>query len=140
MFFSGLLFRIGRRVLNSGDFICITDIGVQPLDRDDPGHTLVCDTSNVNQNCCRNAESGIGAIGNWYLPTGLPIISLNKLQNNGSINDTLYRVLHTHQVRLGSTGSPTGPLGFYICSVPNINGVYINASIKITCKFAYYFI
>ncbi len=78
--------------------------------------------------CCRNAESGMRAIGNRYTPTGPPIITLVNL---GQTTDTFYRVVHAQQVRLASTGAPTGPLGIYTCSVPNNNGILINATVNI---------
>ncbi len=70
----------------------------------------------------------MGAIGNWYTPTGPPVITLNNL---GLTIDTLYRVVHAQQVRLASRGAPGGPLGRYTCSVPNNNGILFNATINI---------
>ncbi len=78
----------------------------------------------------------MGAIGNWYPPTGPPVITLANL---GHTTDTLYRVVHVRQVRLASAGAPVGPLGIYTCSVPDVNGTLVNATINITsindCKF-----
>ncbi len=70
----------------------------------------------------------MGAIGNWYPPTGPPLI---RLYNLGQTTDTLYGVAHAQQVRLASIGAPVGPLGIYTCSVPNSNGILINATINI---------
>ncbi len=123
-----LFFRIGSRTLSDGDSINITDIGGQPTNREDPGNTLICDTSNVNVNCCRNSDSGMGAIGNWYTPSGYDVINLAIL---GHATDTLYRLVYTQQVRLASIGVPVGPLGVYTCSVPNNNGTLVNATINI---------
>ncbi len=78
--------------------------------------------------CCRNSETGMGAIGNWYPPTGPLVTTLNNL---GLATDTFYRVVYNQQVRLASAGAPTGPLGTYTCSVPNNNGILINATINI---------
>ncbi len=78
--------------------------------------------------CCRNADSGMGAIGNWYTPSGSAVITLANL---GQTTDTLYRVLNAQQVRLAIRGAPTGPLGIYTCSVPDNNGILINATINI---------
>ncbi len=69
----------------------------------------------------------MGAIGNWYPPTGPPVVTLANL---GQITDALYRVVAVQQVRLASTGAPVGPLGIYACSVPN-NGTLVNATINI---------
>ncbi len=77
--------------------------------------------------CCRNADTGIGAIGNWYPPTGPPVVTLKNL---GRTTDTLYRVVYAQQVRLASIGAPSSPLGTYTCSVPN-NGILINATVNI---------
>ncbi len=68
------------------------------------------------------------AIGNWYPPTRPPVITLANL---GQTTDTLYGVVHAQQVRLASRGAPVGPLGIYTCSVPNSNGILINATINI---------
>ncbi len=70
----------------------------------------------------------MGPIGNWYPPTGPPVVTLGNL---GQTTDTLYRVVHTQQVRLASIGAPVGPLGRYTCSVPNSNGILVNATINI---------
>ncbi len=79
--------------------------------------------------CCRNKDSGgMGAIGNWYTPTGSAVINLVNL---GQTTDTLYRVLYAQQARLASIGAPVGPLGIYTCSVPDNNGILINATINI---------
>ncbi len=78
--------------------------------------------------CCRNADSGMGGIGNWYTPSGSAVINLANL---GQTTDTFYRVLNAQQVRLASTGAPVGPLGIYTCSVPDNNGILINATVNI---------
>ncbi len=126
--FAALYFRIGSKTLGDGDSVNITDIGGQPPDREDPGNTLICDTRYVNMECCRNSETGMGAIGNWYPPTGPPVVTLKFL---GQTTDTLFRVVHVQQVRLASIGAPVGSLGIYTCSVPNSNGNLFNATINI---------
>ncbi len=70
----------------------------------------------------------MGTIGNWYPPTGPPVITLKKL---GQTTDTLYRVVYAQQVRLASIGAPISPLGTYTCSVPNNNGTFFNATVNI---------
>ncbi len=77
--------------------------------------------------CCRNSESGMGAIGNWYTPSGSALTASNL----GETTDTLYRVVYAQQVRLASIGAPVGPLGIYTCSVPENNGNLVNATIDI---------
>ncbi len=70
----------------------------------------------------------MGPIGNWYAPSGSAVISLNNL---GHATDTFYRVLYAQQIRLASIGAPVGPLGIYSCSVPDNNGILVNATINI---------
>ena len=70
----------------------------------------------------------MGAIGNWYPPTGPPVIFIANL---GQTTDALYRVVYTQQVRLASIGAPVGPLGVYTCSVPDNNGKIVNATVNI---------
>ncbi len=70
----------------------------------------------------------MGAIGNWYTPSGPAVITLASV---GSTTDTLYRVVHAQQIRLGSVGAPVGPLGVYTCRVPNEDGVEVMGSISI---------
>ncbi len=110
-------------MLNDGESVPIISIG------NDTGNSVVCDTNNTNRNCCRKAESGIGAIGNWYLPNGSAVITRANLEQ---YNDTLYRVVAAQQVRLESKGYPVGPLGVYTCSVPDMSGRLVNATINIT--------
>ncbi len=126
------MLRIGSKTLKNGDTINITDIGMQNLSAsDNPGNTLVCDTTYVNYNCCRHFESGMGAIGNWYTPMGLPVVTLNSIIDSLENSTTLYRVVHTRQVRLGSIGSPIEPLGVYTCNVPAENGMNVTATVNI---------
>ena len=127
-YFAELFFRIGSRTLNDGDSVNITDIGVQPFNHTDPGNTLICDTTNVNVDCCRNSESEMGAIGNWYTPSGSAVITAANL---GQTTDALYRVLYAQQVRLASIGAPVRPLGIYTFSVPDSNGTLVSATIDI---------
>ncbi len=126
------MLRIGSKTLKDGDTINITDIGMQNLRAlQYPGNTLVCDTTYVNYNCCRDSESGMGAIGNWYTPMGHPVVTLNSIIDSLENRATLYRVVHIRQVRLGSTGSPIEPLGVYTCNVPAENGMNVTATVNI---------
>ncbi len=78
--------------------------------------------------CCRNEESGMGAVGNWYTPSGSAVTASNL----GEATDSLYSVDAAQQVRLASRGSPVEPLGRYTCSVLNNNGIPFNATVNIT--------
>ncbi len=120
---TGLLLRMGTATLNDGESVPIINIG------NDTGNSIVCNTSNINQRCCTNNQSTMGAIGNWYLPNGSAVITRTNLKKH---TDTLYRVVAAQQVRLESRGSPVGPLGIYTCSVPNMSGMLVNATINIT--------
>ncbi len=126
------MLRIGSKTLKDGDTINITDIGMQNLSAsDNPGNTLVCDTTYVNYNCCRKSESGTGTIGNWYTPMGQPVVTFNSIMDSLEYRAALYRVVHTRQVRLGSIGSPIEPLGLYTCNVPAENGMNVTATVNI---------
>ena len=52
----------------------VSDIGIQPRDRTNPGSTIVCVTTNVNTACCRKNDNNAltncttGAVGEWYYP------------------------------------------------------------------------
>ena len=62
----GLYFALSGRVYQSGDSAFITDIGVALLvpNNADPGSSLVCNTSNIDTNCCRRSDGG--NVGEWY--------------------------------------------------------------------------
>ncbi len=124
--------QIGNKYLNDGDTINITDIGEQPMDLDDTGSALVCNTIFVNLKCCRRMETGNKTVGNWYPHTGRPVITYNKL---GNTTNTIYRVVNAQQVRLGSIGFPYKPLGIYSCRVPDKNQNSVNISVNIINVF-----
>ena len=116
---------LGNTIYLPGDSVLITDIGQQPVDRSDPGSTLVCVTSNVNTQCCRGRDGG--NVGEWFYPNGSMVPRVNTI---GSAVNIVAR--YTHQVRLGIVGAPTGPLGVYRCDVPDgTTGTNVSASINI---------
>ena len=49
---TGLYFMLNGAIHLSGASVLISDIGLQPADRSDPGSTFVCVTNNVNTACC----------------------------------------------------------------------------------------
>ena len=115
-----------------GDTVYINDIGEQPTNRSDPGMTLVCVTTDVNSSCCRGSDNDNGErLGDLLDPNRNSVISLSDI---ASTSDKLYKVRSTHQLRLGSLGTPTGPLGVYTCVVPDMNGDNVTANITISCK------
>ena len=124
---SGLYFMVENRVYLPGDSVNISDIGTQPDVRSNPGSTLVCITTNVNMNCCRNSDSnGNGRIGNWYYPNEDMV---NDPDSASSTNFTKF--VQRQQLRLSSQGAPEGPLGEYRCEIPDGNGGNTNARINI---------
>ena len=120
----GLYFRLGNTTLLPESSVLFSDIGHHPHDRADPGSTLVCVTTNVNQHCCRGADGG--NVGEWYYPDGSQVPRPFSTEN-----PTLFRVGYTHQLRLGTEGDPVGPFGVYTCEVPNSSGIKVNATIFI---------
>ena len=125
---TGLYFLLGNNIYLPGDSVLITDIGPQPyINRPDPGSTLVCVTSNVNTPCCRGADGG--NVGEWFDPDGSIV---PRPYSIGSSTNIFARYGYTHQVRIGSIGTPTGPLGAYRCDVPDgATGSNVSASINI---------
>ena len=96
-----------------GDTILITDIGsITTNDTSNPGSSLVCNTTNVNIQCCRGVDDpNGGGRGEWYLPNGTRIL------NTPDAN--FYRTRHTQQVRLNRRNNAISPTGVFICEVPN---------------------
>ncbi len=104
-----------------GDTILITDVGdsYPPgsiRNRDDPGPSLVCVTSNVNTMCCRGADHrGSGRVGNWIWPNGIIVPG-----NNANPNGDFTRSSHTQQIRLNRKRTDVMfPIGIYTCEVPD---------------------
>ena len=128
---TGLYFILGNTIKFPGDTVYINDIGDQPTDRNDPGMTLVCVASNVNSACCRGSVQG-----DLLDPNKHSVIPLGFI---GSTPTILYKVRHTHQLRLCSRGSPTGPLGVYTCVVPDMNGGDVTANITLSSKLTLIF-
>ncbi len=126
-----------------GDTIPITDVGDSyPPDEQtnqvDPGPSLVCVTSNVNTNCCRDSDHlGSGSVGNWFYPNGT-IVRGNSNYPFGENDFT--RSSHTQQIRLNRKRTyVTSPTGVYICEVPDGSNTTIIHTANITlgeCKIA----
>ena len=116
-----------------GDIVQITDIGIALMADPNPGSSLVCNTANVNNHCCRasNNPNG-GSLGEWYFPNGTIVPRLSA-----SPNGDFTRTGYTHQVRLNRRNNTMTPLGTYTCVVPNLNNTMNHtASITlITCKY-----
>ena len=107
-----------------GEAILITDIGVFDS-TNDPGRSLVCETSNVNTQCCRGSDGG--NVGEWHFPNG-PMVSRN-MGAPSSVDFT--RSGFTHQVRLNRRNNAMSPTGIYECRVPDSNAKNVTAQITI---------
>ena len=109
-----------------GDTVLITDIGVSPGPAD-PGSSLVCVTTNVNTQCCRNSDGG--SVGEWYFPGG-NIVPCNGAQPTADFT----RSGHTQQVRLNRRNNAMNPTGVFECRVPdgNDSSMLVTASVTLT--------
>ena len=125
---------LGNTIYLPGSTVNINDIGDQPTNRSEPGMTLVCVTTHINTACCRKSDNGgIGPLGDLIDPNEGSVTPLNM-----AVNNTLFNVRYTQQMRLGSRGSPTGPLGEYTCLVPDMNGDNVIALITLSSKLIIY--
>ena len=98
-----------------GDTVLITDIGIDILADPNPGSSLVCNTSNVNDHCCRGSNNPNGSsLGEWYFPDG-------TIVPRPSSNADFTRTAWTHQVRLNRRNNAMIPLGAYECRVPHMD-------------------
>ena len=113
-----------------GDAVLITDIGESSsLSVSNSGESLVCVTTNVNTQCCRDSDGPRGKGGNageWYFPNG----TIVPRRGGGSIVD-FTRSGFTHQVRLNHKRSAMSPTGMFECRVPGRDGA-ANASALIS--------
>ena len=134
---TGLYFMLNGRAYLPGDSVVIADIGSQSYDRQNPGATLVCVTTNVNSACCRGRDNNnitnatAGAVGEWYYH------NCTRVPRPGDNNVVDFaRVGFSHHVRLArDVSGSTPPLGVYTCEVPEEStGFLHNASIIIHQK------
>ena len=113
-------------ILLSGSSLDISDIGVQPNERSEVESTLICVTSNVNNQCCRSSDGG--NVGEWWNPNGALVIR----DNLDTSNSIFTRVGYQEQVQLSRRSDATGPVGRYTCAVPSSRGDTMTAYIIIT--------
>ena len=130
---SGTIYLPGANILitNVGDSY-LPDDGVN---EDDPGHSLVCVTSNINTMCCRDPGSG-GPVGNWFYPDGTIVLG-----NSANPNGNFTRSSHTQQIRLNrKRTNAMSPTGVYTCEVPYECNIEMTQKANITllgeCKIA----
>ena len=98
----------------SGSRILISDIG-RSSSTINPGSSLICMTSEVNSQCCRQSDGG--NVGEWYFPDG-SLVPRNRDNPDGDFTRTGF----TQQVRLNRRNEATGPTGIYTCVVPREDG------------------
>ena len=116
-------FTLNGTVYLPGDTILITDIGTENTsDMNDPGSSLVCNTTNVNTNCCRDVDGG--SKGEWLDPDGTMILN--------STSDDFYRTRYTHQIRLNRRNDAISPTGVFTCVIPNDGDSTMNHTATIT--------
>ncbi len=127
---SGLYFTLNGVIHCPNETVFIEDMGPLVANRSDRGAALICNTDNVNTECCRNSDNnGNGPIGDWFYPNNSQV--LHNDDDTNSINIIFVRVVFEKEVRLVKRGSPTGPLGLYRCEVPNSRNETVSASIYI---------
>ena len=109
-----------------GSTVSITDIGTQgSTNPDQAGGTIVCVTTNINTQCCRNSDGG--NVGEWYFPDGTIVP-----RGNNPGDSAFTRTGSTQQVRLNRRfDNAVEPVGEFECRVPDINGVEQVASITL---------
>ena len=107
-----LYFTLKGNRYEPGDSILITDVRVHQRNTG-PGDSLVCDTTNVNTQCCTDEGEG-----QWYFPNGS--IVLRNIDTGPEF--PIIRTGHTNQVRLNFRRRQTSPTGEYTCVVPVTDG------------------
>ena len=95
--------------------VLITDIGEDGVGR---LPSLTCHTDLTE--CCRNIETGMGGMGEWYYPDG-------RVIPNQAAGEGFYRVRNAPQVvrlarREASTIPALSPTGTYCCVIPTTGG------------------
>ena len=126
----GLYFLFYNTIFLPNDVVLISDIGDISVSHEFPGSALVCVTTNVNSDCCRDRDKNNnthgGLVGQWFFPNSTTV---PRPRNSSSFS----RRGHAHQVRLSRiVGNPAGPPGVYKCDVPHgKNGTNISASISL---------
>ena len=121
-----------------GDTVLITDIGVVGVEvtrhyRADPGRSLVCETRNINTQCCREKRDyPYRRVGEWYFPHGSAVFPFPFPYGFPPGYDFVRRAF-TQEVRLERRNNAISPTGKYECRVPDeVTGELVNASITLT--------
>ncbi len=118
-----------------GDTIPITDVGdgfpgESGANLDDPGPSLVCNTSNVNTMCCRGSDDPPGGSGqgSWLYPDGTTVPG-----NSGNTERNFTRSRNAQQIRLNRKRTDVMfPTEVYTCEVPDESNTTIIHTATIT--------
>ncbi len=113
-----------------GDSVLISDVGAFVLGQSDPGSSLVCVTSNVNEQCCRGSDGG--NVGEWYFPNG----TIVPRHAAGLAETDFTRSGFLQEVRLNRFHTATTPNGDYECRVPDDGNSSIVHVASITLAFS----
>ena len=110
IFWQGVEYPDGVIPITSDNLIGEFDLGDL-----NPGGSVVCDTAQVNTQCCRRTDGGNA--GEWFFSDE----SIVPRRAPGAL---IYRTGFTQQVRLNFASSLTlaDQLGTYTCEVPNEGG------------------
>ena len=108
-----MYFELNGETYSSGSSILITEVGAFNRETGyfNPDFSLVCVTSEVNSQCCRQRDGG--NVGEWYLPDG-SLVPRTRDDRDGDFTRSGY----THQVRLNHRNGALSPAGVYTCAVP----------------------
>lgn len=112
-----------------GSQILLRDIGDEADSRGE-GSTLICNTTQVNTNCCRGIDNqNGGTVGEWRYPN-------NTVVPRPSDTADFSRRGFTHQIRLvRAAGKPAGPPGVYTCRIPDgTSGEILSATITLVAS------
>ena len=110
-----LYFTLRGNRYEPGDSILITDIGLHVISGNDigPGDSLVCNTTDVNTQCCTD----VGGVGEWFFPDG------SMVPRNNDTSSKIVRTGRSSQVRLNfKSPQMSPPTGEYTCVVPETGG------------------
>ena len=92
----------------------------------------MCETINVNPQCCRTSDGG--NVGEWFFPNGTMVPRMSN--NTGGF--VFVMSAFTQEVRLNQRfPSDLEPVGEYECRVPDSGGMERRATIRIALGKSY---
>ena len=115
--FGSLYFEIDGEMYPSGSTISIIKVGAFTSSTGYffPDSSLVCVTSEVNSQCCRERDGG--NVGEWLYPDG-SLVPRNSLEPNSDFSINKYN----QEVRLNRRNNALWPAGEFTCRVPREDG------------------